>query len=79
MRGENIAVLVHVDDVMLLGKRNYVENVFLPLLKSQFDLSCSLIKDVGDEFYVFEEDIQADLTWPDHFPWQLCAKDAGDL
>ena len=50
MRSANIAVLVHVDDVMLLGKRNYVENVFLPLLKSQFDLSCSLIKDVGDEF-----------------------------
>ena len=50
MRSPDIAVLVHVDDVMLLGKRKYVENVFLPLLTSQFDLSCSLIKDVGDEF-----------------------------
>jgi hypothetical protein len=41
-------LLVHVDDVMLMGDKTYVQEIFLPLLKKKLDLSCELLKNVGD-------------------------------
>ena len=41
-------LLVHVDNVMLMGDKTYVHEIFLPLLKKKFDLSCELLKDAGD-------------------------------
>ena len=47
-RNEKMTLLVHVDDVMLMGEKAYVQDVFLPLLKKKFELNCELLKDVGD-------------------------------
>lgn len=41
-RNDKMMLLVHVDDVMLMGDKTYVQEIFLPLLKKKFDLSCEL-------------------------------------
>ncbi|CAL1143463.1 unnamed protein product [Cladocopium goreaui] len=47
-RNDKMMLLVHVDNVMLMGDKTYVHEIFLPLLKKKFDLSCELLKDAGD-------------------------------
>ena len=49
LRNEQMVVLVHVDDMMVMGERQYVRDVFIPMLKSKFELSCNLLEKVGDE------------------------------
>jgi hypothetical protein len=41
-------LLVHVDDVMLMGDKTYVQEIVLPLLQKKFYLSCELLRFVGD-------------------------------
>ena len=41
-------LLVHVDDVILMGEKTCVQDVFLPLLTEKFELNCELLQDVGD-------------------------------
>ena len=56
LRNEQMVVLVHVDDMMVMGERQYVRDVFIrqyvrdvfiPMLKSKFELSCNLLEKVG--------------------------------
>ena len=47
-RNDTMMLLVHADDVILMGEKTCVQDVFLPLLREKFDLNCELLKDVGD-------------------------------
>ena len=49
LRNEQMVVLVHVDDMMVMGEGQYVRDVFIPMLKSKFELSCNFLEKVGDE------------------------------
>ena len=47
-RNDKMMLLVHVDDVILMGEKTCVQDVFLPLLTEKFELNCELLQDVGD-------------------------------
>ena len=59
--GDQLRFLIHVDDVMFMRKRNYLEQIFLPEIKKFFDISESTLTKPGDEIsflrrtYVFEQ------------------------
>jgi hypothetical protein len=38
-RNEHMALLVHVDDVMVAGRRSYIMDFFIPLIKNRFEIS----------------------------------------
>ena len=43
-----MALLIHVDDVMYVGKESFVQEQFLPKLRTQFEISEQHVKKVGD-------------------------------
>ena len=45
-----MALLIHVDDVMYVGKESFVQEEFLPKLRTQFEISEQHVKRVGDAF-----------------------------
>ena len=49
LRHEHMMVLIHVDDMMVMGERQYIQDVFFPVLKGKFDASMNMLKLVGDE------------------------------
>ena len=40
--------------MMVMGKGQYVRDVFIPMLTSNFELSCNLLEKVGDEISFFK-------------------------
>ena len=46
-RNEHSALMLHVDDVLFVGKRKFWEEQFLPKLKEQFSVSASVLEDEG--------------------------------
>ena len=49
-RCKDMASLIHVDDVMYVGKESFVQEEFLPKLRTQFEISEQRVKKVGDAF-----------------------------
>ena len=49
LRNEKMMVLVHVDGMMVMGEGQYMREVFIPMLKNKFELSCHLLEKDGDE------------------------------
>ena len=47
-RNDKMMLPVHVDDVILMGDKTYVQEIFRLLLKKKLDLSCESLKEVGD-------------------------------
>ena len=46
-RNEHSALMLHVDDVLFVGKRKFWEEQFLPKLKEQFSVSASVLEGEG--------------------------------
>ena len=46
-RHEHSALMLHVDDVLFVGKRKFWEEQFLPKLKEQFSISASVLEGEG--------------------------------
>ena len=46
-RNEHSALMLHVDDVLFVGKRKFWEEQFLPKLKEQFSISASVLEGEG--------------------------------
>ena len=42
-------LLLHVDDMMVVGDASYIDSKFLPALKASYKVSCSFTRNVGDE------------------------------
>ena len=42
-------VMIHVDDLLIVGGRDYVHGTFLPALKREYDISVQCIEKPGDE------------------------------
>ena len=41
--------MIHVDDLLVVGKRDYVLGKFMPELKAAYDISVPRIEKPGDE------------------------------
>ena len=50
-KGEQMMVLIHVDDVMYVSAKHYMENTFLPDIRKRFDISEQHLSDNGTTFY----------------------------
>ena len=44
-------VLIHVDDILVLGQRDYVLSKFVPCLQSKYEISTQVIAKPGDELH----------------------------
>lgn len=42
-------LLLHVDDMMVVGDASYIDSKLLPVLNASYKVSCSFIRNVGDE------------------------------
>jgi hypothetical protein len=48
-RNEHMALLMHVDDVMVVGRGSYIMDFFIPLIKKRFEISSDFLEKVGDK------------------------------
>ena len=44
-------VLIHVDDILVVGQRDYVLNKFVPCLENKYEISTQVIAKPGDELH----------------------------
>ena len=44
-------VLIHVDDILVVGQRDYVLNQFVPCLENKYEISTQVIAKPGDELH----------------------------
>ena len=44
-----IFILLHVDDLLVTGHADKVEKELIPALKGSYKISCSIMKEMGDE------------------------------
>ena len=42
-------LLIHVDDVLVIGKRDFVENKLLKCLQKKYEISTQVVREAGDE------------------------------
>ena len=49
-KGEQMMVLIHVDDVMYVSAKDYMENTFFPDIRKKFDISEQHLSDSGTTF-----------------------------
>ena len=42
-------MLLHVDDVLCLTRKNYLDETLMPALKAKYKVACETISKVGDE------------------------------
>ncbi|CAL1136540.1 unnamed protein product [Cladocopium goreaui] len=47
--GSECLLMLHVDDVLCLSNKDYLECVLLPALKAKFKISCEKVENPGDE------------------------------
>ena len=44
-------VLIHVDDILVVGQRDYVLNKLVPCLQSKYEISTQMVEKPGDELH----------------------------
>ena len=49
LRNEKCCVMIHVDDILLTGEREYVTNVVIPKFKEKYKISYDLVDEPGGE------------------------------
>ena len=53
-KNTKMSTLIHVDDMMIFGGRDYVMNHFLPKVKEKFNISVNVMEKPGDKIYFFK-------------------------
>ena len=48
-KGDECLLLLHVDDVLCLTRKNYLDETLMPALKTKYKVACETISKVGDE------------------------------
>ena len=56
-------MLLHVDDMLVCGKKDYVLNKFVSTLQKRYKISASYLQDVGDELTFFEKNSSVAGRW----------------
>ena len=55
-------VLIHVDDILVVGQRDYVLNKFVPCLENKYEISTQVIAKPGDELHFLKRRMTLFLT-----------------
>ena len=72
-------VMMHVDDLLVVGKRDYVLGKFLPELKASYDISVQCVEKPGDELtflkrqYTLHDDGRLTIQTHEKHITQLCS------
>ena len=72
-------VMIHVDDLLVVGKRDYVLGRFMPELKAAYDISVQCIEKPGDELtflkrqYTLHDDGRLTIQTHEKHITQLCS------
>ena len=78
-RDGSCVVMIHVDDLLVVGKRDYVLGKFLPELKDAYDISVRCIEKPGDELtflkrqYTLHDDGRLTFQTHEKHITQLCS------
>ena len=71
--------MMHVDDLLVVGKRDYVLGKFLPELKASYDISVQCVEKPGDELtflkrqYTLHDDGRLTIQTHEKHITQLCS------
>lgn len=79
-RNDDMMLLIHVDDIMFVGKESYVKEVFLPAIQSRFEISQQHIEKVDDQIQFLRRTCKL-VSWsmPSSSPRKVCRQQSQQL